>query len=510
MGLEKKDNITIGIVGAGTMGRGIAQVAALSGMRVMLYDTNPGAIVSAKQFIEDMVNKAVIKEKITKEQANTAMSLIETVDTLTAFSSCDVVIEAVVEDFNVKKDIFKKLEEIVSDNCIITTNTSSLSVTAIASVCKNPKRVAGFHFFNPVPVMKLVEVVRGLATGDETINILVDLATRMDHVPVVTKDAPGFIVNHIGRGYGTESLAILSENIADAYQIDIILKQSAGFKMGPFELFDLTGLDISHTATEAIYNQFYHDPRYRPSFIAQNRLDGGLLGRKTGKGFYEYKNGKPLLHEKPKKEQNIDIKGAKFWVDNANKEGHDVIVSYLRSINVGIDTGAKPDEASVIVVSPIAEDATTTAINGNFDPERLVAVDTLMGFDKHRTIMSTPITNKDIRELACTVFSLDGVTVDLINDSPGFIVGRVIAMIVNIGCNVAEKGIATPEAIDLAVKLGLNYPFGPLEWGDKIGALKILSILKFLYNFYGDPRYRPSPWLTRRALLGIPLSTKVQ
>ncbi len=508
MAFDDKDTLTIGIVGAGAMGRGIAQVAALSGMNVLLYDTESKVVLSAIDFIEEMINKSLTKGKIKEADAKKAMSLIKKADGLKDFSQCDVVVEAIIENPNAKRELFKKLEDIVSNECIIATNTSSLSVTAIASVCKNPSRVAGFHFFNPVPLMKLVEVVKGLATEDRTIKTLVGIAKKIGHTPVLTKDTPGFIVNHIGRAYGTESLAIVSENITDTFQIDSILRDVAGFRMGPFELFDLTGLDISHTATEAIYNQFYHDPMFRPSYIAQTRLNAGLLGRKTGKGFYVYENGKPVIQEQIKKKENVDIKGIKVWVDNTNIEGYKILTSYLKSIGIGIDADNKPNEGSIIVVSPIAEDATTIALNRSLDPKRVIAVDTFMNFGKHRTIMSTPGTSKHIKDISEVVFSADGVTVDLINDSPAFVVGRVLSMIVNIGCNVAEKGIASPEDINLAIKLGLGYPFGPLEWGDRIGAIKVLNILNFLYSFYGDPRYRPTPWLMRRARLGISLTAQ--
>ncbi len=507
MAFDDKDNLTIGIVGAGAMGRGIAQVAALSGMNVLLYDTELKAVLSAIGFIEGMISKSAVKGKITEAEAKKAISRIKKSEDLSNFSQCDIVVEAIIENLNAKKELFKKLEDIVSNECIVATNTSSLSVTAIASVCKNPGRVAGFHFFNPVPLMRLVEVVQGLSTADQTIKTLIGIAKKIGHTPVLTKDTPGFIVNHIGRAYGTESLAILSENIANTFQIDSILRDVAGFKMGPFELFDLTGLDISHTATETIYNQFYHDPMLRPSYIAQTRLNAGLLGRKTGKGFYVYENGKPVIQEKIKKKENVDIKGIKVWVDNTNIDGYKILTSYLRSAGIDIDTDNKPNEGSIIVVLPIAEDATTIALNRSLDPKRVIAVDTFMNFDKHRTIMSTPATSEHTKDISEIIFGVDGVNVDLISDSPAFIVGRVLSMIVNIGCNVAEKGIASPENINLAIKLGLGYPFGPLEWGDKIGAMKVLDILNFLYNFYGDPRYRPTPWLIRRARLGISLAT---
>ena len=501
-----RETLAIGIAGAGAMGRGIAQIAALSGMQVMLFDTDEKALAGAITYITDMINRSAAKGKIPADRAAKACSLIKKADSMNDFSSCDLVIEAIIENLELKKKVLAAIENIVADDCILATNTSSLSVTALASVCRDPKRVAGFHFFNPVPLMKLVEVVRGLATGEQTINRLVDIALKMDHTPVVTKDTPGFIVNHIGRAYGTESLALLSEGIADAHQIDRILRDAAGFKMGPFELFDLTGLDISHTATEAIYNQFYQDPRFRPSYITRTRLDAGFLGRKSGKGFYDYEQGKPVEREQVRTTTVAGRINMHVWVDTANAAGYNVLTRYLLAQGVHVDTGSKPEEDSLIVVSPIAGDATTAALTAKVDASRVIGVDTLMGFDKHRTIMTTPATSQHSRELGELLFGQDGVPVDTINDSPGFITGRVLAMIVNTGCNAAEKGTASTRDVDLAVKLGLGYPLGPLEWGDAIGAAKVLDILDFLYHFYGDPRYRPTPWLKRRAQLGIPLT----
>lgn len=500
------DMLKIGIAGAGAMGRGIAQVAALSGMQVVLYDTEEKAVTAALSFIAGMISKSAAKGKIPADRAAKAVSLITKADTVKDFSSCHIVVEAIIENLDAKQRLIKTIEDIVTGDCIIATNTSSLSVTALAAVCRNPKRVAGFHFFNPVPLMKLVEVVRGLATAEQTVRTLVALAKRMDHTPVVTEDTPGFIVNHIGRAYGTESLALLSEGIAGPQEIDRILRETAGFKMGPFELFDLTGLDISHTATEAIYDQFYQDPRFRPSYITRTRLHAGFLGRKSGKGFYDYDQGKPVVREHTVTTNGAGLKEIMVWVDTDPAEAHVIITEYLRSRGIPIDTGSRPADHSLIVVVPFAEDATTTALNAGLDPARVIGVDTFMGFDRHRTIMTTPAAAKHIRQAGELVFGADGVPVDVINDSPGFIVGRVLAMIVNTGCNAAEKGVAAPADIDLAIKLGLGYPFGPLEWGDAIGAMKILDILNALYRFYGDPRYRPTPWLIRRAKLGISLT----
>jgi len=285
------DNLTVGIVGAGIMGRGIVQIAAQSGIRVLLYDTKQGAVVEAYESIHQTMEKLVQKGKISSSKKEATLRNILCVDSLQKYSCCNLVIEAIVEQLDIKHQLFVELESIVPGNCILATNTSSLSVTEIASVCKNPCRVAGFHFFNPVPLMKLAEVIDGILTHQWVVDGLVALTHRMGHTPVCAKDTPGFIVNHAGRGFVTEALRILSEGVAEHQDVDRIMRQGVGFRMGPFELLDLTALDVSHPAMEAIYNQYYQEPRLRPSPLARQRLMAGLLGRKTQRGFYAYTDG---------------------------------------------------------------------------------------------------------------------------------------------------------------------------------------------------------------------------
>ena len=271
----------IGVIGAGAMGRGIAQLFASSGQEILLYDTRAEAIDEAIAFNRNLLQRSVAKGKLSEADFEATMGRMQPAAELAQLQDCDLVIEAIVEILEVKQKLFAQLEAIVREDCVLATNTSSLSVTRIASTCTNPERVAGFHFFNPVPLMRIVEVVRGERTDERYIQGLVDLANKAGHFPAITPDTPGFLVNHAGRAFGTEALRMLSEGVATPQQIDRILRDGPGFRMGPFELFDLTGLDVSHAVMESVYEQFYHDPRYTPSFIAAQRVAAGLLGRKT-------------------------------------------------------------------------------------------------------------------------------------------------------------------------------------------------------------------------------------
>jgi 3-hydroxybutyryl-CoA dehydrogenase len=277
---------TIAVVGAGTMGQGIAQVCAMAGYRVLLYDIQPDLVLSALTAIRRNLDTLIEKGKISQQQRDAASSLMSPISDFRQLQ-VELVIEAVIERLDVKQKMFSELEKINGKDTILASNTSSIPITQIASALKHPHRFAGLHFFNPAPVMKLVEVIKGAATDDATLNLLVEFAKKLSRQPVVAHDSPGFIVNRVARHFYVESLKIAEENIADIKTIDTLLK-SAGFKMGPFELMDLIGVDVNFAVTSSMYHAFHEDPKFRPSRIQQQKVDAGHLGRKTGKGFYDY------------------------------------------------------------------------------------------------------------------------------------------------------------------------------------------------------------------------------
>ena len=495
--------LQVGIVGAGAMGRGIAQVLAQCGCRVRLYDANAAAIDAAIASIAAVLGKQVDKGKLDAARRDATMARLEAATSLERFDDCGLVVEAIVENLDVKRALFRQLEEIVAADAVLASNTSSLSVTAIASQCAHPSRVAGWHFFNPVPLMKVAEVIDGLATDRAVGDALMALTLRLGHTPVRAKDTPGFIVNHAGRGYGTEALRIVGEGVCDFIDVDRVMRDAAGFRLGPFELMDLTALDVSHPVMEAIYRQYYDEPRFRPSVITAQRLAGGRLGRKTGAGFYAYgPDAAPIVEAAAPTGRPASV-----WVSRRNPDSADDVMRLLAKMGAVVEPGAVPSAQALVVVTPLGGDATTSTIDEGLDAERTVAIDTLVPLALRRTLMTTPVTLPRIRDEAHGLFASDGVPVTVIGDSAGFVAQRILATIVNIACDIAQQNIASPADIDLAVRLGLNYPNGPLAMGDALGPSKLLTILRGMQAFYGDPRYRPSPWLTRRALLGVSLTT---
>nr|WP_083615125.1 3-hydroxyacyl-CoA dehydrogenase [Paraburkholderia sp. SOS3] len=500
---------TIGIVGTGAMGRGIAQIAALAGLNVRLFDTNASAVTAARDYLANTFAKLIAKGKLDDIAARAALANVSGAQALAEFADCDLVVEAIVEKLDAKRALFRELESIVSGRCVLASNTSSLSITAIAAGCSDPSRVAGYHFFNPVPLMKVVEVVDGLRSDPAAGDALMDLARRMGHTPVRAKDMPGFIVNHAGRGMNTEGLRIADEGVASFVDVDRIMREQAGFRLGPFELLDLTALDVSHPVMESIYHQFYEEPRFTPSPITANRLAGGLLGRKAGEGFYRYVDGQQQAPQEPA--APAAALPQRVWISKRHAQAHDAVQALVEQAGVALDTGATPGAGSLIVVTPFGLDATTAALDEQLDATRVVAIDALFPLfpsvdAARRTLMTTPATTRAARDSAHALFAADGVPVTVIRDSAGFVAQRVVAMIVNIGCDIAQRQIATPQDIDLAVTLGLGYPRGPLALGDALGAPTILTILRNMSRVLGDPRYRPSPWLARRAQLGLSLT----
>jgi len=495
---------TLGIVGTGAMGRGIAQVAAEAGLRVKLHDTRDGAVDEAKVFITHLWARAVKKQRFDQAHADALSARLEEATSLEDLADCELVIEAIVERTEAKQRLFQQLETILAERAILASNTSSLSVTEIAAACEHPERVIGFHFFNPVPLMKIVEVIPGLKTDAAVVEATEALGQRFGHFTARATDTPGFLVNHAGRAFGTEALRVLTEGVADHITIDRLLKDQGGFRMGPFTLLDLTGLDVSHAVMESIYHQYYQESRFRPSALTRQRLAAGLLGRKSGEGFYRYLDGQPQLPEEPPVPRSAPMP---VWISPEESDAKRALTSVVEAAGWPLEMRDVPGETALCLLTPYGEDVTDCALRQGLDPARCVAVDMLAGLDKRRCLMISPATHGDMCDAAHALLAADGTPVSTIHDSNGFVLQRVVACIVNVGADIAQQRVAEPETIDRAVELGLGYPRGPLAMGEHYGARRILTILENLQAASGDPRYRPSPWLRRRARLGMPLTT---
>ncbi len=296
-------NSTIGIVGSGAMGSGIAQVAATAGHKTIIYDTNTNALEKAKLNLTNSLTKLVEKQKITTDKAQSISSLTSYSSSIEDFKTCDLIIEAIIENQEIKQSVFKELETIVSKTCILASNTSSLSITSIASACQNPEKVIGIHFFNPATLMPLVEIIPGVATDLMIAKQCQELINSWGKITVMAKDTPGFIVNRVARPFYSEALRIFDEQLADIATIDWAMREFGGFKMGPFELMDLIGHDVNYIVTETVWKQFYFDPRFKPSLTQKRLLEANFLGKKAGRGFYDYREGSTNIE--PKKNEEL-------------------------------------------------------------------------------------------------------------------------------------------------------------------------------------------------------------
>lgn len=494
---------TLGIVGTGAMGRGIAQIAAEAGLRVKLHDTRDGAAQEAQAFIAKLWTRGIEKGRLSQARVDELNGLLEEAPTQGELADCEMVIEAITERVDAKQRLFQTLEAVIEDDAILATNTSSLSVTEIAAACERPERVIGFHFFNPVPLMKIVEVIPGLRTDATVTEATEALGRRFGHFTARATDTPGFLVNHAGRAYGTEALRVLSEGVADHVALDRLLKDQGGFRMGPFTLLDLTGLDVSQAVMESIYHQYYQEPRFRPSALTGQRLAAGLLGRKSEEGFYRYVDGQAQVPEEPAVPR---VDPTPVWISDDDPHARHTLAVMVEAAGWKLESGALPSDEALCLLTPYGEDTTDCALRQRLDPARCVSVDMLAGLDARRCLMLSPATDNRMRDAAHALFAQDGTSVSVIHDSYGFVLQRVVACIVNVGADIAQQGVADPTTIDRAVELGLGYPMGPLRLGDHYGAHRILTILEHLQAATGDPRYRPSPWLRRRARLGLPLT----
>jgi 3-hydroxybutyryl-CoA dehydrogenase len=496
----QKQDLKIGVVGAGAMGRGIAQVSVTGGMPVYIFDAAEGAAATAKDFISSMIGRSVEKGRMEQSEGDAAIGRLHVANSIEDLSDCDLVVEAIVENIDIKQKVFQQIESVVRPETIIASNTSSIRISSIASACTHRNRIAGLHFFNPVPLMKLVEVINGTDTSEDVTKALEVIGKRMGRVPVVVKDAPGFLVNLGGRAYTTEALRIVSEGVATPFQVDAIMREACGFRMGPFELIDLTGIDVNFPVSQIIYNGYFQDKRLSTFPLHESMMEAGRLGKKTKAGFYEYEEDGTII--RPDVTEEISASPARRVV---LAEPSAALDGLLRDI--GVSVLSEDDGTSPILADPIGEDCTALSVRLGLDSKRLVAIDTHTGVFSRATVMAAPGADEEIVQSVMAMLSDVSSGVTRIKDNPGFVAQRIRAMIANLGCEMAQIGVATPEDIDKGMKLGLNYPLGSVELAENMGTRNCLKIMEALQEITGEDRYRPSQWLRRRALLDLPIHT---
>lgn len=463
---------TVAVIGSGIMGAGIAEVAASHGHPVLVYDINADAISRAIDAIRSRLESRVARGKLAPHDAEQTLQRLVPVTEIHALAKADLVIEAASEQMAVKKALFAQLAEICPANTLLTSNTSSISITAIAADLRHPERVAGLHFFNPAPVMKLVEVVSGLATSGEVVEQLSELATRWGKQPVRCQSTPGFIVNRVARPYYAEAWRALEEQVAAPEVIDAALREGAGFPMGPLELTDMIGQDVNFAVTCSVFNAFWQERRFLPSLVQQELVLGGRLGKKSGQGVYNWRNEKPAVN----------------WLAEVD-DSYSVTHQQKKSDGVTEIDG-------VLLIETQGE--TAQALANRYGQPVVV-------FDRQESdvaVIAAAASNPTAATLkAVRHFQQQGKRVLQVADYPGLLIWRTVAMIINEALDALQKGVASEQDIDTAMRLGVNYPRGPLAWGEQLGWQRLLCLLENLQRHYGEERYRPSSLLRQRALL---------
>jgi 3-hydroxybutyryl-CoA dehydrogenase len=501
---------TVAVIGAGSMGSGIAQIAALHGHRVQLHDTRFGAGDAARKGIADALGKRVAKGQLAQSDADAAIARIATVVTFPDVCVAQLVIEAIVEDVGAKRELFARIENVVDRGCILASNTSSISITALAAGMKRPERVVGMHFFNPAPVMPLVEIVSGLATSPDVAATTFATATAWGKMPVHASSTPGFIVNRCARPFYSEGLRLLAERAADPATLDAVIRDAGGFRMGPFELIDLIGLDVNLAVTTSIWEGYFHDPRYAPSVLQQERVAAGYLGRKSGRGFYDYAPGS--VRPEPDAEDRTPAPARVAF--HGDTGGAAALAGRMAKGGVVVET-ARADSrfpGGAIHIPGSAGGAWLALTDGRTATARVVAtgVRDLVLHDlalDYPTATRIAVARADTcgdaaYESAVGALQAAGMAVSRLDDVAGLAVLRIVAMLANEAADAVIQGVAAPGAIDLAMRHGVNYPRGPLAWADVIGVTAVRDALANLASHYGEDRYRISPLIARRAAAG--------
>ncbi|UTD56617.1 3-hydroxyacyl-CoA dehydrogenase PaaH [Halomonas sp. MS1] len=496
----------IGVIGAGAMGAGIAQVAAQAGHSVILHDNQPGAAKAGIENIRRQLEKRVAKGKMNQGDVDNIIARLQPADTIDALADSRLVIEAIVENLEIKRQVFAQLEALCTADTLLASNTSSLSITSIAANLEHPERMAGMHFFNPAPIMKLVEVVSGLATTSEVAETLYATAVAWGKVAVHASSTPGFIVNRVARPFYAEGLRLLQEGASDAATIDALLRQAGGFRMGPFELMDLIGHDVNYAVTRSVFDAYYGDTRFEPSLVQQALVEAGRLGRKSGQGFFDYA-GENAAKPQPKfaAPANAELPALVVQGDPG------VIVPLLeRAQEAGLDVvrreSLQPDGTPRLYLGDLVlalsdgRCAAERAVNEGLNA--LVLFDLCLDYRNASAIAlaASHTTSPEARQLATAFFQRLGIDVAWLTDTPGLVVLRSVAMLANEAADAVLQGVCSAKDGDLAMQAGVNYPRGPLAWADSLGLPFVHRTLTHLQQSYGEQRYRSSFLLRRNAL----------
>jgi 3-hydroxybutyryl-CoA dehydrogenase len=494
----------VAVVGAGAMGAGIAQVAAVAGHRARLYDAKPGAATDAKEKIATALERVVAKGRMTPALMQAAVDRVQPLESLDECAGAGLVVEAIVESLDVKRKVLAAIETHVSAECILASNTSSISLTALGAALAQPERLVGMHFFNPAPVMELVEVISGLATSPAVAQTIHATARAWGKTPVYAKSTPGFIVNRVARPYYAEALRLLNEQAATPATIDAILREAGGFRMGPFELMDMIGHDVNYAVTCSIFDAYYHDPRFTPSLLQKELVDAGFFGRKSRRGFYRH----DAMATAPRPETE-EACAAPSTV--AIGEADPLNEALARRLAGKVDirrldgAGARIGFNGALLVASDGRSATRVAKDTGVHD--VVLVDLALDFDAATRVAVAAAEQCDAARYreAVGVLQAAGFAVSRLRDVPGMAVLRSVAMLANEAADAVNQGVSTAVDVDMAMRKGVAYPRGPLAWADRVGLAQIEAALDHMARHYGDPRYRVSPLIRQCVLAGRPI-----
>ncbi|MDG9710383.1 3-hydroxyacyl-CoA dehydrogenase [Streptomyces sp. DH10] len=485
----------VAVVGTGTMGQGIAQVALVAGHPVRLYDTIPGRAREAADAIGARLDRLVAKDRLTGADRDAARARLLPAEDLSELADCALVVEAVLERLDVKQDLFRGLEGIVADDCLLATNTSSLSVTAIGGALSSPGRFVGLHFFNPAPLLPLVEVVSGFATDVTYATRAYETARAWGKTPVACADTPGFIVNRIARPFYAEAFAVHEAQGADPATIDAVLRESGGFKMGAFELTDLIGQDVNESVTQSVWQSFFQDVRFTPSLAQRRLVESGRLGRKTGHGWYDHRDGA----ERPEPDTAEQRQPPAYVVAEGDLGPAGDLLALIRE--AGIPVRDEDEDNGTRMVLPSGGQLALADGQTSVEFRDVVYFDLALDYRKATRIALSASQDTSPQTLAEAVglFQALGKKVSVIGDVPGMIVARTVARIIDLAHDAVAKGAATEEDVDTAMRLGVNYPLGPFEWSRRLGRYWAYSLLDDLHLRDPSGRYAPSLALYRHA-----------